>query len=667
MGILGAVLMAAIGYLNRYLGALTHLTRGHFPITVFGGLFVVMAAINPALGAIRRRWSFRPAELAVMIALTLVGCNLADAGLMRHFTQGVALPVADYQTKPHWKKAQLIEYVPPAMFLAGGDPDDPALLKLTAGSKGDPAGFGLGDIPWPEWIKLMAFWGPMILLFATASISLAVIVHRNWCARERLRYPIASFATMLLRQDPERGSASIFRNRLFWLGFAVLVGVRVINGLHEWYPREMIEIPLRFDFLSAFNKAFPVFMKTPQASYLARPIIFPTAIALAFLVAKDISFSMGISNLASAVTFYFMIRAGVRMSSSASVGGANEWLTFGAFVGFAMMVIYIGRRHYWLTFRRALAFIGHRESEIPSVRAARAFLLSMLGMIAMLALVGLSWPVAAGLIFAVVLMHFVMARMSAECGVFFFMPAWTVLGVLIGAFGADKLGPGPIVIVGVFVAAMGPGPWECLMPYITNGLKMTEDSSVRSGRVATVAIVAFALALAVVLMVGLWCGYYYGQGDSMVVAAWNEASRSVNRLNTLGTLEQVNATSGWAHLAAMRPESDFIWAAGVGLLLVLACSTLRLRFTWWPLHPVIFLVFGAWSMAKYCPSFLIGWALKTGVSHFGGSRAYRQAVILMAGVIAGDVLGGSIFMVANVIYYMATGVRGLEYVKSYIL
>ena len=69
----------------------------------------------------------------------------------------------------------------------------------------------------------MGFWGPMILLFAEASISLALAVHRSWCRRERLRYPIAEFARMLISDGSETGSRSVFRDNLFWAGLLVLL------------------------------------------------------------------------------------------------------------------------------------------------------------------------------------------------------------------------------------------------------------------------------------------------------------------------------------------------------------------------------------------------------------------------------------------------------------
>ena len=96
------------------------------------------------------------------------------------------------------------------------------------------------------------------------------------------------------------------------------------------------------------------------------------------------------------------------------------------------------------------------------------------------------------------------------------------------------------------------------------------------------------------------------------------------------------------------------WAI-VGVLLVGVVSYLRLRVPWWPIHPVLFMVWGTRQMAEISFSFLIGWGIKTAVTNLGGTRTYRKAKSLLFGVIAGDLLGGLIFMAVGVCYYLSTG------------
>ena len=76
LGLLAAMLIAAVGYINDQVLRLNFLVGNHFPISVFGVLIVIAIAVNPLLRRIRRFWSFRPSEMAIVTALALVACSV---------------------------------------------------------------------------------------------------------------------------------------------------------------------------------------------------------------------------------------------------------------------------------------------------------------------------------------------------------------------------------------------------------------------------------------------------------------------------------------------------------------------------------------------------------------------------------------------------------------
>ena len=102
-------------------------------------------------------------------------------------------------------------------------------------------------------------------------------------------------------------------------------------------------------------------------------------------------------------------------------------------------------------------------------------------------------------------------------------------------------------------------------------------------------------------------------------------------------------------------EEKFLWAFGLGFLLVLVVGGLRQRLPWWPLHPVMFLIWATWPAAIFSHSFLLGWIIRSAMLRFAGHAAMRKARSFMIGVIAGDLLGGAVFMAAGAIYYGCTG------------
>jgi len=91
------------------------------------------------------------------------------------------------------------------------------------------------------------------------------------------------------------------------------------------------------------------------------------------------------------------------------------------------------------------------------------------------------------------------------------------------------------------------------------------------------------------------------------------------------------------------------------LALVTAAAAGRLRFSRWPIHPVLFLVWSTYPGFCFASSFLVGWLVKVSVTHYGGATAYQRLKPLMFGLVAGDMLGGVAPILIGLVYYLGTG------------
>ncbi|MCY2928748.1 MAG: hypothetical protein NTV86_04495 [Planctomycetota bacterium] len=91
------------------------------------------------------------------------------------------------------------------------------------------------------------------------------------------------------------------------------------------------------------------------------------------------------------------------------------------------------------------------------------------------------------------------------------------------------------------------------------------------------------------------------------------------------------------------------------LALVLLFTAARIRFTWWPLHPVLFLALRTFPSTILAFSFLLGCGIRTAVIHAGGGRLYERVKPLMIGLIAGDLLGAFLPTLIGAVYHFATG------------
>jgi hypothetical protein len=73
-----------------------------------------------------------------------------------------------------------------------------------------------------------------------------------------------------------------------------------------------------------------------------------------------------------------------------------------------------------------------------------------------------------------------------------------------------------------------------------------------------------------------------------------------------------------------------------GAVVTIALGLLRLRFWWWPFHPVGYLAANCWGMHWFSQAFFAGWLFKSLVIRYGGLALFRRTVPLAIGLIAGD-------------------------------
>ena len=84
---------------------------------------------------------------------------------------------------------------------------------------------------------------------------------------------------------------------------------------------------------------------------------------------------------------------------------------------------------------------------------------------------------------------------------------------------------------------------------------------------------------------------------------------------------------------------------GMGVFLTLVLLVLRIRFFWWPLHPAGYSLAVSFAIDYFWFPFFISWSLKSIILKSRGIRGYQQAVPFFFGLILGDFVVGSLWMV----------------------
>jgi hypothetical protein len=341
----------------------------------------------------------------------------------------------------------------------------------------------------------------------------------------------------------------------------------------------------------------------------------------------------------------------------------------GAYLGYAAILLFTGRHYYWQVLLRACGLRGGAGGEMAeSVWAARLFLAAMAGLVWVLAVpFGLDWLIAVLFALALMLSFLVFSRVICETGLPFLQMAWHQAGLVGNLLGISALGAGPAVIIYYLGAVLAIDPRECLMPYAATSYRLAENHGFSRLKL----LGAGFILMLVVLVAGFvaWGWGFYETGatrDSYACATaagrLDAATRMIGSLNDTGQAEVSAAAHGLGKLPLIAANTghakELGWTA-FGFLAVIAFSLARFRFSWWPLHPVIFLVWGSWSAGLVWVSFLVGWALKGLVVKFGGGRAYNDLKPLALGLIAGEMAAVAVTILVGAISYAVTGVLPL--------
>ena len=88
---------------------------------------------------------------------------------------------------------------------------------------------------------------------------------------------------------------------------------------------------------------------------------------------------------------------------------------------------------------------------------------------------------------------------------------------------------------------------------------------------------------------------------------------------------------------------------GGGLLVTVGTILMRLRFFWWPLHPLGYVMSTNGEMSDLWMVFIISYVLKYSLLKYGGYKAHRKAVPFFLGLILGDYTMGSLWNILSIV------------------
>jgi len=484
-------------------------------------------------------------------------------------------------------------------------------------------GFYVGQSSALNWAVIRAWATPAVWYAAFVGAIMWVclcmnsIVRRRWEDEERLPFPM----TVLPLQLVDEGFG-LLRNRLWWLGIGLSLGLGVWNSIAGLLPA-LPSLPLAVDYTSYVENH-------PPWNFLRACFMewYPFAIGLCYLVPLDLAFSLLVFDLFWTAEY---VLAGHFGWSTSPWGGQFPYgaeQTAGSFIALALSVLWLDRRYLLQVGRRALGFpsaLGDESQEAFGYRGAVMGLFAGLAFLWwFLARGGMPPWVVVGFLAGYFSMGLVISRLRAQLGppnheLSLCMPNH-VLPVL---FGTRLLGPrsmGMLDAIAPFLREQRNNP----NPLQLEAFRMAEGGRMERRRIAIALAVVPPLTVlcyfAAVTEFGYRVGFATGSIDRSVHLA-------VSRNHTMILDNALRYPAGTDASASL--------AMGFGLVFTLLLMFVKLRFQWWPLHPVAFPIAISAVVQSLTLTLFVTWLIKALLLRYGGMKAHRRALPFFLGLLAG--------------------------------
>lgn len=588
-------------------------------------LFLLTAVMSLPLF---RRVGFNRRELLAIYSILLVGGPIASSSIMGWML--VKTIACHYMARANviWQTAFVNEI--------------PTWFAPTDFNAVESFFEGRAQVPWSLWWTPLGAWVLFAVCLFVASLCVIALLQRQWIKNERLSFPLAQVPLELVGQasaDARDRAGRLPVQWVFWIGLGLSFSVAFLNGLSQRVP-SVPAIPLGPTAIIQWQRVGPLAGLGELTLYLP-----PWMIAIAYLIPKELSFS---------AWFFWLVDIGltiVAIAAGAEPQRPEEWFDSsfpapryqggGAILALGIWVIWIGRKHIIRSLRVAFSRrpgSADADEPLPYRLAVVGFVLSFAG------LLYFCWAAGCRLIVGLVLMallvgyYMMWARLRAETGLGFLPFPLEIQEAVLVPFGSSVFRTKELIAMVSMRWAFFPGfgaSYEVVTGNVLESFKIADAAQLNQRRLLAACTAGFLLALLVGAFFYLKGIYSYGFfGLKAGTTGWlgHQSIWDGNRI--VGPITNPSKTDVGGLIAILAGGAFAIF---LGLM--------RLRFWWWPFHPVGYMAAMCWGLHWYYMPFFIGWAAKSLVIRYGGLRLYRQTVPLAIGLIVGDLLNGGVWAV----------------------
>lgn len=568
---------------------------------------VLVVLTNSIVRRFRPGLALRSPELLLLFVMATIGTSIAMQ--TEYMISMLAFPFQFRGMDGRWS-AQLIPHLPKLLTVS-----DPTATR----------DYYLGNAHLWQWKSLKPWltpflgWGVFIVALVWNGISLSAMAFDHWRNQERLPFPINQIPLAIVEQNTR-----FYRTRIFWIAFALVGAINVLNALHAVYPM-VPEILVKRQFLNIDGLQRPWAALSPIC-YSFNPIL----IGLEFFLPVDLLFSV--------VFFYWIGRMqGVVFSAFGVEGlGQAEMVApyvreqaAGALVALLVFSLWAARGTWRESWTRA-------GSVLPQRKAIWGASVSASIMLGVLMTAGMPVHIAVPFLLLLIVLVASLARIRAQYG----PPS---AGLLLAA-------PGPILYNLLGRSGMGAGGLSSLavthwmgrelagqpMLPTLESMALTERR-VRPNSLITAivvsAVVGYSAAYATALITGYTLGHATAKASGTQMYFGNEAySIFTSRLGDRVTGLHAGPTVAFT----------------AGTLVTLALQALRTRFVGFALHPVGYAIASTYISPFVWSTALVTWLFKLLLLRYTGLKGYHAAAPFFLGLLLGDCIVGSLISLLGV-------------------
>ncbi|MFC1714884.1 DUF6785 family protein [Candidatus Poribacteria bacterium] len=589
----------------------------HPSIAAFFAVICISLFINPLFKRIYPGLAFTQPELLLIYSMLIVAGPIVSIGGV-HFLLPTLIAPFYFATPENEYELLFHKYIPDWL-----SPKDPKAIKYFYEGAPD------GAIPWHVWIEPLLVWTAFLLAIYFVFMCMNVIIRRQWADMEKLTFPLVHLP---LAMTEEAGKGKIFneffRNRIMWIGFLVPMIIHGINGINNYFP-SIPSIQFRYISISRYFTEKP--WSAMGNTYIS---LYPCAIGFAYLLTLDVSFSCGFFYIFSKTENIFgsMVGWSERSSSSSGHFPFIQHQGAGAFIMLTLIGIWTGRRHLWDVLKRTFSDKSGVDDSMEPL-PYRFAVFGLLGGIAFL----LIWSVWAGMDILPAMIFFALfctlsialTRLRVQAGLGCVHGPLTPQDLMVLGAGSMRLGVQNLTIMSHFhfMTEEMRGVIS-IMPSQLEGFKISESAKIKARQLAIAILIGIAIALPFAYHAALRTIYDFGGN---LLNNWRVHSMPKQPFQELGVMLQNPRQTDWMGM-------QFV---GIGSLFALFLATMRMRFVWWPFHPIGYAVaFTERTIHWIWAPMLVGWGAKILALKHGGVRTYRKFLPFFLGLILGDFFMG---------------------------